>query len=175
VTRVELPKLLESTQTEIQALLSSTQGLATRRFELVDKLSRLIVDLNSNAGGEAGDGEGSGRGVTVLEQLEGLQDELGRLEVSYSWIEIIERVVSLSYVRASSYAKTEWSELMSSEEILDKRNHSPSPLSTLGRYKSLCEIVDGLRRDLPSGMTLLDVIEGVREKTWAGLKEVMSK
>ena len=98
MTRVELPKLLESTQTEIQALLSSTQGLATRRFELVDKLSRLIVDLNSNAGGEAGDGEGSGRGVTVLEQLEGLQDELGRLEVSYSWIEIIERVVSLSYV-----------------------------------------------------------------------------
>jgi len=174
---VELPKLLESTQTEIQALLSSTQGLATRRFELVDKLSRLIVDLNSDAGGEAGevDGEGGGKGVTVLEQLEGLQDELERLEVSYTWIEIIERVVSLSYVRASSYAKTEWSELMSSEEILDKKNHFPSPLSTLGRYKSLCEIVDGLKRDLPSGMTLLDVIEGVRQKTWAGLKEVMSK
>jgi hypothetical protein len=66
-------------------------------------------------------------------------------------------------------------ELIVSEEILDKRNHSPSPLSVLGRYRDLCEIVFNLKRDLPAGMTLLEVIEGVREKTWAGLKEVMSK
>jgi hypothetical protein len=66
-------------------------------------------------------------------------------------------------------------ELIVSEEILDKRNHSPSPLSVLGRYRDLCEIVFNLKRDLPAGMTLLEVIDGVREKTWAGLKEVMSK
>jgi hypothetical protein len=66
-------------------------------------------------------------------------------------------------------------ELMKSEEVLDKRNHSPSPLSVLGRYRDLCEIVADLKRDLPAGMTLLGVIDGVREKTWAGLKEVMSK
>jgi hypothetical protein len=66
-------------------------------------------------------------------------------------------------------------ELIVSEEILDKRNHSPSPLSVLGRYRDLCEIVFNLKRDLPAGMTLLEVIDGVREKTWSGLKEVMSK
>jgi hypothetical protein len=86
VTKVELPKLLDITQTEIQALLTSTQGLSTRRFGLVDKLSRLIVDLNSEEG-EKG---------TILDRLEGLQDELSRLEVSSSWIEVVERVVLLS-------------------------------------------------------------------------------
>jgi hypothetical protein len=64
---------------------------------------------------------------------------------------------------------------MTSEEILDTRNHTPSPLSVLGRYRELCGIDDGLKRDLPGGMTLLEVIEGVRARTWAGLKEVMSK
>jgi hypothetical protein len=64
---------------------------------------------------------------------------------------------------------------MDSEEVLDKRNHNPSPLSVLGQYRDLCEIVSNLKRDLPAGMTLLEVLEGVREKTWAGLKEVMSK
>jgi len=83
---VELPKLLEITQGEIQALLTSTQGLSSRRFGLVDKLSRLIVDLNSEEGGKG----------TILERLEGLQDELTRLEVSHGWIEVVERVVLLS-------------------------------------------------------------------------------
>jgi hypothetical protein len=64
---------------------------------------------------------------------------------------------------------------MKSEEVLDKRNHTPSPLSVLGRYRDLCEIVSNLKRDLPTGMTLLELIDGVRDKTWAGLKEVMSK
>ena len=84
---MELPKLLDITQTEIQTLLTSTQGLSSRRFGLVDKLSRLIVDLNSDAEGEKG---------TILERLEGLQDELTRLEVSHGWIEVVERVVLLS-------------------------------------------------------------------------------
>ena len=66
-------------------------------------------------------------------------------------------------------------ELMRSEDILDKRNHDPSPLSTLGRYRNLCGIVSDLKRDLPAGITLLEVVDGVRETTWAGLKNVMSK
>jgi len=88
---VELPKLLDITHSEIQELLSSTQGLSTRRFGLVDTLSRLIVELNSEDEGEGDGGKG-----TILERLEGLQDELGRLEVSSSWIELVERVVLLS-------------------------------------------------------------------------------
>ena len=86
---MELPKLLDITQTEIQALLTSTQGLSTRRFGLVDKLSRLIVDLDSEE--EGGQGKG-----TILDRLEGLQDELERLEVSHGWIEVVEKVVLLS-------------------------------------------------------------------------------
>ena len=86
MTKVELPKLLDITQTEIQTLLTSTQGLSSRRFGLVDKLSRLIVDLNSEEGGKG----------TILERLEGLQDELTRLEVSHGWIEVVERIVILS-------------------------------------------------------------------------------
>lgn len=84
---MELPILLETTQGEIQNLLTSTQGLSSRTFGLVDKLSRLIVDLNSEAEGEKG---------TILDRLEGLQDELGRLEASSGWIEVVERVVLLS-------------------------------------------------------------------------------
>jgi hypothetical protein len=89
VTKVELPKLVDITQTEIQTLLTSTQGLSSRRFGLVDKLSRLIVDLNSEAEGEKG---------TILDRLEGLQDELARLQASSGWIEVVERVVLLSQV-----------------------------------------------------------------------------
>ena len=88
---MELPKLLDYTHSEIQELLNSTQGLSTRRFGLVDTLSRLIVDLNSE---DEGEGEG-GKG-TILERLEGLQDEVGRLEVSSTWIELVEKVVLLS-------------------------------------------------------------------------------
>jgi hypothetical protein len=36
-------------------------------------------------------------------------------------------------------------------------------------------MADDLRTDLPAGMTLLEVVEGVRVKTWVGLKDVMSR
>jgi hypothetical protein len=62
-----------------------------------------------------------------------------------------------------------------SEEILNVNNHGLSPLSVVPRYREMCAIVDSLKRDLPAGMTLLDVVEGVRETPWEGLKEVMSQ
>jgi hypothetical protein len=87
-----LPKLLEYTQGEIQSLLSSAQGLSLRRYDLVDRLGRLIVDLDADADA---DSERNVKGRTTLEQLENLQDELGRLEASLSWIEVVERIVCL--------------------------------------------------------------------------------
>ena len=94
VTSVELPTLLEYTQGEIQSLLSSAQSLSLRRYDLVDRLGRLIVDLDSDADTDEG-GQRGPRGRTTLEQLENLQDELGRLEASLSWIEVVERIVCL--------------------------------------------------------------------------------
>ena len=39
----------------------------------------------------------------------------------------------------------------------------------------MCGIVDDLKRDLPTGMILLELVEEVRAKTWAGLRDVMSR
>ena len=94
MTSVELPTLLEYTQGEIQSLLSSAQSLSLRRYDLVDRLGRLIVDLDSDADTDEEQQRGL-KGRTTLEQLENLQDELGRLEASLSWIEVVERIVCL--------------------------------------------------------------------------------
>jgi hypothetical protein len=95
---VELPSLLETTQGEIQKLLSSAQDLSLRRYDLVDRLSRLIGELDSDQSQE----EGEGNGGTLLDQLEGLQTELERLEVSLDWVSAVERVVQLRQVHLVS-------------------------------------------------------------------------
>jgi hypothetical protein len=95
---VELPSLLETTQGEIQKLLSSAQDLSLRRYDLVDRLSRLIGELDSDQSQE----EGEGKGGTLLDQLEGLQTELERLEVSLDWVSAVERVVQLRQVHLVS-------------------------------------------------------------------------
>lgn len=96
---MELPTLLDSSQGEIQSLLSSAQDLSLRRYDLVDRLSRLIAELDTDVedGVEEDKGKGRGKG-TLLDQLEGLQTELERLQVSLDWISAVERVVLLRLV-----------------------------------------------------------------------------
>jgi len=62
-----------------------------------------------------------------------------------------------------------------SEKTLDERGHRPSPLAALPHYTALYELVEKVKKTLPRGTALLDVIVEVRQKTWAGLKDVMSK
>jgi len=58
---------------------------------------------------------------------------------------------------------------------LDARSHRPSPLAALPHYVTLHEIVERVKKTLPAGTALVNVIIEVREKTWAGLKDIMSK
>jgi hypothetical protein len=58
----------------------------------------LIGELDAVAVHDEGEEEDKGKsrgGSTLLDKLEGLQTELGRLEVSLAWISAIERVVVL--------------------------------------------------------------------------------
>ena len=89
-TSKELPILLEKTQSQLQEFLSTAQNLSLKRYDLGDRLTRLINDLSEEA--PLLDEEG---GRTVLTQLEGLEAELGRLEASLAWVGVVERVVSL--------------------------------------------------------------------------------
>lgn len=60
----------------------------------------MIGELHAVAVQDEGEEEDKGKakgGLTLLDQLEGLQTELGRLEVSLAWISAVERVVVLRY------------------------------------------------------------------------------
>lgn len=61
----------------------------------------MIGELDAVAVQDEGEEEDKGKakgGSTLLDQLEGLQIELGRLEVSLAWISAVERVVVLRYI-----------------------------------------------------------------------------
>ena len=62
-----------------------------------------------------------------------------------------------------------------SEKTLSPESHHPSPLSALPHYRTLYGMVNEMVSTLPSEMTLLRVIVDVRDRTWTGLKDVMSQ
>lgn len=84
--------------------MTSAQELSLQRYDLSDRLTRLVNDLAEEVpvpvldGVEGHEAKG-GRSETILSQLEGLQDELRRLEGSLAWIGVLERVVLLRYVK----------------------------------------------------------------------------
>ncbi|WWD15898.1 hypothetical protein CI109_100322 [Kwoniella shandongensis] len=167
-----LPPKLEETQEKLQTLLSSAQGLSLKRYELADKLANLVSELSSSnepqpkhqhdggaeaEGSEEKGGEEQRAEKTVLEQMEEMQVELGRLEAGLAWARALEQVVTLS------------------EATLSTTNHKPSPLAALPHYRRLNDFVSQLEDALPSEMALVKVVRDVREQTWTGLKEVMSQ
>ncbi|KAK8869829.1 hypothetical protein IAR55_000397 [Kwoniella newhampshirensis] len=157
-TSAILPGILEETQEKLQTLLSSAQGLSLKRYELADKLANLVSELSSNNDVESeGETKDQPRGKTVLEQMEGMQDELGRLEAGLVWARALEQVVTLS------------------EATLDPSNHKSSPLATLPQYRQLNDFVSRLEGVLPDEIALVKVVRDVREQTWEGLKEIMSR
>jgi hypothetical protein len=101
-TSAQLPQLLEQTRTRLQSFLSSAQTLSLERYSLADRLANLVNELNADAppiseltkGGYGG----TTSGRTVLEQMEGLQYELQRLEAGLAWVGVLEQVLVLRYV-----------------------------------------------------------------------------
>ena len=59
--------------------------------------------------------------------------------------------------------------------MLDPRAHQPNPLAALPTYKRLHQLVERMTQKLPSSMALLRVIMDIRDRTWAGLKDILSK
>jgi hypothetical protein len=151
---------LEETHTKLQTFLSSASELSVERYTVVDNLSNLIAELTA--------AEDGAEGQTLLGQMEEMQAELARLEAGLAWASIMEQVLRLRYVRRSGRAD-------GSEEILSPASHHPSPLAALPRYQKLNSLIESLAQRLPSSMTVLGVITGVRESTWNGLREVLSK
>lgn len=101
-SREAIPKLLQQTQSRLQAVLDEAQSLSLQRHSLQDKLDGLVAETSSQARGQDGHPEegheppgGAREGPTVLEQLDRLQDELGRLEAGLAWVSVLERVVAL--------------------------------------------------------------------------------
>lgn len=94
-TSSELPGVLETTQTKLQALLSDAQGLSLQRYALADKLANLVADLRSPVDGEPGPGADAQEGQTLVQKMEGLQEELARLQAGLAWASLLERVLLL--------------------------------------------------------------------------------
>ncbi|WVR05282.1 hypothetical protein IAU60_002294 [Kwoniella sp. DSM 27419] len=164
-----LPGQLEDTQERLQTLLASAQELSLQRYKIADQLAGIVTDLSSN--GEAipdGQAEDTQKGddaetgqkakeLSVVGQLENLQDELGRLEAGLAWVQMLEEVVRLS------------------ETTLSPSSHKPSPLAALPHYRRLCELVDRLEGVLQPGMAIMGIVREVKERTWQGMKDILSE
>ncbi|WVW83112.1 hypothetical protein I302_105130 [Kwoniella bestiolae CBS 10118] len=155
VTTTTLPKQIEDTQAKLQALLSSAQELSLRRYSIADKLANLVEDLSGPTSSE--DEPAKEKGQSILSQLEVLQSELSRLEAGLAWAKVLEQVVILS------------------EKTLDPAHHKPSPLAALPHYRQLNDLVLRLEGTLPPEMALMRVVIEVKERTWQGLKDLMSE
>ncbi|OCF36565.1 hypothetical protein I316_01816 [Kwoniella heveanensis BCC8398] len=177
-TSKTLPQQLADTQTRLQTLLSSAQELSLQRYKIADQLAHLVADLSSSSspGADAADddpireqhdqGQGQRKGKeiaarasseTILEQLEGLQAELGRLEAGLAWARVLEQVVVLS------------------ERTLDPSSHNPSALSAIPHYRDLHDLVTRLENVLPPQMALMGVVREIKGRTWQGLKDLLSE
>ena len=62
-----------------------------------------------------------------------------------------------------------------SEETLKPERHHPFPLAALPQYRELDALVRDMRAKLPGDMTLLSVLDDVRERTWLALKHALSQ
>ncbi|KAK4688656.1 RAD50-interacting protein 1, partial [Tremellales sp. Uapishka_1] len=151
-----LPKALEETQTRLQEFSSSAQNISLERYALADRLANLVKELSSDAVLEVED-EGKAGQTTVLEQMESLQADLNKLEAGLAWASGLEQVVVLS------------------ERTLAPSSHNPSPLAALPHYTSLHRLVQSMKEALPTEMSLVGIISDIRNQTWMGLKEMMSK
>ncbi|OXM81277.1 hypothetical protein C364_01141 [Cryptococcus neoformans Bt63] len=159
-TSKALPSLLSNTQDSLQQLLQSAQELSLQRYNLADKLSELIGDISGSVEGQGTlDAEAKGRDKqkTILNELEGLQNDLGNLQAGLAWTNMLEEAVALS------------------DSILNPQNHKPSPLAALPHYRRLHALVEGMTRSLPKEMGLLRIVMDVKEQTWQGLKDIMSE
>ncbi|EIW69690.1 hypothetical protein M231_06298 [Tremella mesenterica] len=150
-----LPGLLDETQTRLQTFLSSAQDLSLKRYALADQLVQLLSDLSSSSGTEKSEDEELRR--TVLDQMKGLQAELTRLEAGLSWIQVLEKLLILR------------------DQILNQKNHHPSPLAALPKLSELNDMVKKVQDAVPGDMTLLRSIVDVRDEAWKGLKDVMTQ
>lgn len=93
-----LPSLLSNTQDSLQQLLQSAQELSLQRYNLADKLSELIGDISGSVEGQGTlDAEAKGRDKqkTILNELEGLQNDLGNLQAGLAWTNMLEEAVAL--------------------------------------------------------------------------------
>ncbi|WVQ81558.1 hypothetical protein IAT38_003682 [Cryptococcus sp. DSM 104549] len=158
-TSRELPPLLDQTHSGLQTLLHSAQELSIQRYDLADKVVNLVSDIGG--GTKKDEGREAVNKKTdsnpVLLQVELLQEELGKLEAGLAWAKILEEVVGLS------------------EATLNPANHKPSPLAALPQYRQLNDLVGRLAKTLPTGMGLVDIVRDICERTWNGLKDVMSQ
>jgi len=169
-TSTLLPHLLDETQERLQTFLVDAQSLSLQRYALADKLASLVSDLSRPDEEDGSDGQ-TKQGRTVLEQIERLQDELSRLEAGLAWATVLEQVILLRSVSMVVSPRL----TICSEKALSPDSHKPSPLAATPHYKALHELVASTEATLPSEMTLLLVIVEIRDKTWAGLKEIMSQ
>ncbi|XAO24018.1 hypothetical protein I312_102808 [Cryptococcus bacillisporus CA1280] len=159
-TSKALPSLLSKTQDSLQLLLQSAQELSLQRYNLADKLSELIGDISKSVEGEEIlDAEATGRDKqrTILNELEGLQNDLGNLQAGLAWTSMLEEAVALS------------------DSTLDPQNHKPTPLAALPHFRRLHALVEGMTQSLPKEMGLLRVVMDIKEQTWQGLKDIMSE
>ncbi|AAW41871.2 hypothetical protein CNBB3130 [Cryptococcus deneoformans B-3501A] len=159
-TSKALPSLLSNTQDSLQQLLQSAQELSLQRYNLADKLSELIGDISGSVEGQGTlDAEAKIRNKqrTILNELEGLQNDLGNLQAGLAWTNMLEEAVALS------------------DSTLNPQNHKPSPLVALPHYRRLHALVEGMTKSLPKEMGLLHVVMDIKEQTWQGLKDIMSE
>ncbi|KAL1405306.1 hypothetical protein Q8F55_008933 [Vanrija albida] len=148
-----LPQALGAARAALAALQGAAQDAALARYRLSDESAALLAQLSSAAPLE--DDEGP-RGATLLEQVEGMQDGLGRTRAALAWSRVLERILLLR------------------DAVLDPAHHAPSALAALPHYRALSDAIAHVEKTLPPGLALLSTLAEVRADAWAGLKRALS-
>ena len=62
-----------------------------------------------------------------------------------------------------------------SEKTLSPKSHHPSPLAALPHFRDLNQRVEQMEQTLPDDLALLGIVRDLRQTTWQGLKDLMTR
>ncbi|KAK7694298.1 hypothetical protein QCA50_001480 [Cerrena zonata] len=156
MSQQSLDALIAQTRESAQDNLHTAQELSLLRHSLTDELSYLSEQLVSSLSDPDGQ-------PTLLEEIETMHRSLKELESVKGYLQVIEHALYLS------------------ETAVNQAKES-SPLKAIPEYEKLQKFVDSVgtaSKDAEDAsgqqkLHLLTFLEGIRDKTWRDIKEVLN-
>ncbi|KAG5650284.1 hypothetical protein H0H81_012762 [Sphagnurus paluster] len=159
-SQLKIDTLIDETHVCASAHINTAQELSLLRHSLTDELAELSEELISTFS------EGTGKS-TLLEDIETLHRNLKELHTIKSYVQVIEHALKLS---EASLERIRSSQLSISASSLCEYQTLQSFVSELS--EAFSKVEDGPGDQI---FHLVQFLEKVREKTWAGIQGIMAR